>query len=149
MSLVIVGTLCFILPGILWGLFIFVSLRRSGRAIGTVVGHDAMPGVDGGSDLSAPIVEFQLPDGRKITFTEKIHSSENILDFLYELFARLVLKKDLDHIKVIYALDNPQKARVNKFSDIYIMPIVLIVFGLLITLYSVPVVADFIDSLSQ
>jgi hypothetical protein len=80
---------------------------RSQEAIGTVIGHDSASFE--GSELYAPIVEFQLPDGRKITFTEKMHSNENILDILYNLFSKFVLKRDLDKVKVLYDPNNPKR----------------------------------------
>src|SRR6266511_4339513 len=110
-AIIIFAVLCFIVPSFIWSLFLLVARLRSKEAIGTVIGQDANSFE--GSELYAPIVEFQLPDGRKITFTEKMHSNETILDILYNLFSRFVLKRDLDKVKVLYDPSNPQKARVN------------------------------------
>ena len=72
--------LCFILPAFVLGGFVFISGLRYKKTIGTVVGEDV---VNSDTDqLSAPIVEFETPDGRKITFTEKVHSNETILDII-------------------------------------------------------------------
>jgi hypothetical protein len=143
--MIYVGALCFIIPSFIWAFFLLVFRLRSKTAIGTIIGEDAMPGVDGGSDLSAPIVEFQLPDGRKITFTEKVHSNETILDFLYKLFSQYVLKRDMTKVLVLYNPNDPQKARVNSFSNLYFMPVLLFFIGFCMVLYGIPFSHSFLD----
>jgi hypothetical protein len=140
MVIIIFALLCFIVPGFIWALVLLALRLRSKEAIGTVIGHDT---VSSGDDLYAPIVEFLLPDGRKITFTEKTHSNETILDILYKLFSKLVLKQDTDKVRVLYDPNNPQKARVNSFGTIYFMPAFLFIIGFCIILYSIPVFQNF------
>ncbi len=141
MVIIIFALLCFIVPSFIWALILLAFRLRSKQAIGTIIGHDT---VSDGNDLYAPIVEFQLPDGRKITFTEKTHSNENILDILYKLFSKFVLKQDLDKVRVLYDPNNPQKARVNSFGTLYVMPAFLFLIGFCIILYSIPVFHDFL-----
>lgn len=145
MAIIIFALLCFIIPSFIWALVLLASRLRSKKAIGTVISHDASSGIDGGGDLYAPIVEFQLPDGKKITFTEKTHSNENILDILYKLFSKFVLKRDSDKVQVLYDPNNPQKARVNSFGTLYYMPAFLFLIGFCIILYSIPVFHDFLS----
>ena len=107
---------------------VFVSGLRYKKTVGTVVGQDVV-----GNDtdqLSAPIVEFETPDGRKIVFTEKVHSNETILDIIGNLAAVFVLKKDPNKVRVLYDPNDPQKARVNNFANLYMFPLVLFIFGL-------------------
>jgi hypothetical protein len=144
--IIVIGfaVLCFIIPSFVWAFFLLMSRLRSSVATGTIIGHDA-GSADG--DVSAPIVEYQLPDGRKITFTDKVYSNQTILDLLYELFLKYILKRDTDQVKVLYDPNNPQKARVNSFGNIYFMPIILFLIGLFISLYAIPGVHDILDSI--
>ncbi len=144
-AIIIFAILCFIVPSFIWALFLLVARLRSKEAIGTVIGQDANSFE--GSELYAPIVEFQLPDGRKITFTEKMHSNETILDILYNLFSRFVLKRDLDKVKVLYDPNNPQKARVNTFGNLYFMPAIVFLIGIFLILYAIPMFRDILDSI--
>lgn len=139
MVMIIFGVLCFIVPSFIWALVLLVFRLRSKTAIGTVIGQDANPGIDGGNDMYAPIVEFQLPDGRKITFTEKVHSSAGLLDILYRALSKFVLKRDHDKVSVLYDPNDPQKARVNSFGTLYFIPAFLFLIGFCIILYSIPV----------
>ena len=129
-----------------WALFLFISNLRYSVAIGTITGYHGAAGADN-TDVFAPIVEFQLPDGRKITFTEKTHSNETIFDMLYHAFLKYVLKKDVTQVKVLYDPNNPQKARVNSISNIYWMPIVMLVIGVCIILNSIPAIDNFITGI--
>lgn len=140
MMVIIFSVLCFIGPAFVWALFLIVSRLRSSTAIGTIIDHVA-GSTDG--DVSAPIIEFQLPDGRKITFTG-MYSNETILDMLYHAFLKYVLKKDTAQVRVLYNPNNPQKARVNSFGNIYFMPVILFGIGVCIILYSIPVFSNFL-----
>jgi len=122
MVIIIFAVLCFIVPSFIWALFLLAFRWRSKTAIGTVIGQDAVSGIDGGDDLYAPIVEFQLPDGKKITFTEKVYSSQGIPDYLFQIFSKLVFKRDPEKVTVLYDPNNPQKARVNSFGNLYFIP---------------------------
>ena len=139
--IVLFGALCFIIPAIIWGLFILAFRMRSREAIGTIIDYDIGHSEHG--EVSAPIVEFQLPDGTKITFTEPTHSNETILDVVSDLFSKFALKKDLNKVKVIYDPNNPQKARVNTFGNLYFMPALLFLIGAGIILYTIPAAREF------
>ncbi len=134
MITIIFSMLCFIGPAFVWALFLIISRLRSSTAIGTIIDH-AAGSSDG--DVSAPIIEFQVPDGRKFTFTGT-YSNSTIPDMLYEVFLKYVLKKDTTQVRVLYDPSNPQKARVNSFGNIYFMPIILFGIGVCILLYSIP-----------
>lgn len=138
--MILVGAFCFILPSLVWGIFILAFRLRSQTAIGTIVGESTAHGKLG--QVSAPIVEFELPDGRKITFTESTHSSESVFTMISDLFNKFVLKKDLNQISVIYDPKDPQKARVNTFTYLYFMPVILFVIGLCFILSAIPVFHD-------
>ena len=152
--MLIIGILCFIIPGIIWGLFLLAFRLRSKEAIGTIV--DTHTGQGELGQISAPIVEFQLPDGKKVTFTEKTHSNETIFDMIGSIFSKFVLKKDLNQVRVLYDPNNPEKARVNSFNYLYFMPVSLLLIGFCIILYAIPMFHDilapilyFIDRLTK
>jgi hypothetical protein len=139
---------CFIAPSFIWALFLVVSRFRSSTANGTIIDH-----VSGSSDgdVSAPVIEFQVPDGRKFTFTGT-YRNQTILDMLYEVFLKYVLKRNETQVKVLYDPNNPQKARVNSFGNIYFMPIILFIIGMCIILSSIPMfkpLFDFIDQIGK
>jgi hypothetical protein len=138
--MIIFATLCFIVPSVVWIIFILAFQLRSKRAAGTIVGYHGREG-----SRQAPIVEFQLPDGRKVTFTEPTHSTESIFDNISDLFNQFVLKKDLNQVTVLYDPNNPEKARVNSFIYLYIMPALLFVIGFCMVLYAIPVFHDMLQ----
>jgi len=141
-----VALLCFMLPAFVLGAFMFVSRLRYKRTVGTIVGQDVI-----GNDtdqLSAPIVEFETPDGRKIVFTDKVHSNETILDTIGNLVAAFVLKKDPNKVRVLYEPNHPQNARVNSFGNLYMLPLVLFAFGLFVMLSTIPGFEDFVGKLT-
>ena len=141
-----IALLCFILPALVLGGFVFVSGLRLKRTVGTVVGQHV---VDSDTDqLSAPIVEFETPDGNKITFTEKVHSNETILDVLGQLAAGIALRKDPNKVMVLYDPNDPQKARVSNFGNRYMLPLVLFACGLFIILYTIPGFEDLFGKLT-
>jgi hypothetical protein len=128
--------LCFILPAFVLGGAMFVSRLRFKKAVGRVVGEDVV-----GNDtdqLSAPIVEFETPDGTNIVFTEKVHSNETIVDVLVKLAAGIAFKKDPNKVSVLYDPNKPHNARVNNFGNLYMVPLVLFAFGLLVMLSTIP-----------
>lgn len=137
MNIVIAAALlCFILPAVVLAVGITLSTLRYKQTVGTIVGEDTVHGDTG--QLSAPIVEFQAPDGRKITFTEKVHSSEGILDIIANLVAKFAFKRDLNRVRVLYDANDPQKARVNTLGNLYMLPIVLFAFGIVVMLSTLP-----------
>ncbi len=137
MVIIIFSLLCFISPAFVWALFLVISRLRSNTAVGTIIDH-VSGSTDG--DVSAPVIEFQVPDGRKFTFTGT-YSNTTIPDLLYETFLKYIFKKDPAQVKVLYDPANPQKARVNSFGNIYFMPVILFVIGVCIILYSIPIFA--------
>lgn len=138
--MIFVGALCFIIPSIVWGLFLLAFRLRSKEAVGTIVDYHTGQGEYG--EVSAPVVEFQLPDGKKITFTEKTHTNETIFDMIGGIFSKFVLKKDLNQVRVLYDPNNPEKARVNSFNYLYFMPVSMFVIGSCIILYAIPFFHD-------
>lgn len=138
--MIFVGVLCFVIPSIVWGLFLLAFRLRSKEAVGTIVDYHTGQGEYG--EVSAPVVEFQLPDGKKITFTEKTHTNETIFDMIGGIFSKFFLKKDLNQIRVLYDPNNPEKARVNSFNYLYFMPVSMFVIGSCIILYTIPFFHD-------
>lgn len=138
--------LCFILPAFVLGGAMFVSRLRYKKAAGTVVGEDVV-----GNDtdqLSAPIVEFETPDGTKIVFTEKVHSSETIVDVLAKLAVGIAFKKDPNKVTVLYDPKDPHKARLNNFGNLYMFPLALFIVGLFIILLTIPGFEDLFGKLT-
>ncbi|MFN8413284.1 MAG: DUF3592 domain-containing protein [Anaerolineales bacterium] len=131
---------CFIGPAFIWMTFLIVSRLRSKTTVGKIIDY-ASGSSDG--DVSAPIVEFQLPDGQKVTFTG-MYQNQTIIEGLYEAFLQHGLKKGLTQVQVLYDPKNPQKARINSFSNIYLVPVLLLMIGFCIILYSIPVFHDFL-----
>ncbi len=136
MIMILLGVLCFIIPAVIWGLYLLAFRMRSMHAVGTIIDYH------GDSETQAPVVEFQLPDGTKVTFTESTHTSEGIVEFLIDLISRFVMKKDLNTVNVLYDPNNPQKARVNNFTYFYFMPILMFAIGFCIILYAIPMFRD-------
>jgi len=142
--MIILAALCFIIPSIVWGIFILAFRIRSREAVGTIVGYHGREG-----SSQAPIVEFELPDGKKVTFTEPTHATESIFDTISDLFNRFVLKKDLNRVKVLYDPNDPQKARVNSFKYLFLIPAILFLIGFCIILYAIPVFHDLFQPLIE
>lgn len=140
--LIVVAVLCLIVPSLVWGFFLLSFRLRSLETTGTIIDYHTSRGIYG--DISAPVVEFRLPDGRTITFTEKTHTSGTIFDLLSDLFSRFVLKKDTNSVKVLYDPNDPQKARVNTFTYLYFIPTLLFVIGLGLILFTIPAFREFL-----
>ena len=138
--MIIIAVLCLIIPSIVWGIFILAFRLRAKEAPGVIVGQSTAQGKYG--QIFSPIVEFQLPDGRKITFTEPVHSSESIFDLISDAINKFALKKDLDQVTVLYDPNNPEKARVKAFTYLYMMPTLLFVIGACMILYTIPAIHD-------
>ena len=123
-------------------------MLRSSRAVGRIIDYES-GSTDG--ETAAPIIEFQTPDGRTLTF-KGIFSNETVFDMLYGVFLKYVLKRDTSLVRVLYDPNDPQKARVNSFGNIYFLPVLLFIVGLCIMLSSIPMfspVFDFIDRITQ
>lgn len=123
-------------------------MLRSSRAVGRIIDYES-GSTDG--ETAAPIIEFQTPDGRTFTF-KGIFSNETVFDMLYGVFLIYVLKRDTSLVRVLYDPNDPQKARVNSFGNIYFLPVLLFIVGLCIMLSSIPMfspVFDFIDRITQ
>ncbi len=108
----------------MWAYNLFLVLRYE-KASGTVVGYDTQRGGKG-SGSQAEIVEFQLPNGEKVTFTDKAYLN------------RLILWGG-QTVSVLYDPNQPTRARVNKFSTLYLLPIVLTLVGAGIILSGLPI----------
>ena len=102
--MIFVTALCFIIPALIWGIFLLAFRLRAKEAIGTIIDFH------GDEESSqAPIVEFELPDGQKVTFTEPTHVSDSILTIVPDLYNALILRKDVNQIKILYDPNNPQQ----------------------------------------
>ncbi|MFN8400531.1 MAG: DUF3592 domain-containing protein [Anaerolineales bacterium] len=135
------GLFCFIVPAILWGFFLLLSVLRSSRAVGKIIEYES--GSSDG-DVAAPIIEFQIPDGRKFTF-KGMYSNESIFDIAYNIFLKYILKRDPSLVNVLYDPKDPQKARINSIGNIYFLPMVLFIVGLCIILSSIPMFRPLFD----
>jgi hypothetical protein len=101
-------------------------LRRAVETTGTVVGHKTINSPRGGS--THPVVEFQTPDGKTISFIDNAS-------------AGALVQVEGNTVKVAYDPKNPERARIKKFSALYLVPILVIIVGAGILLAGVPVFA--------
>ena len=62
--------------------------------------------------------------------------------------AAVALKKDPNKVMVLYDPNDPQKARVNNFGNLYMLPLVLFVIGLFVILFTIPGFEDFLRRLT-
>ena len=107
----------------MWSYNLYMVLRYE-KTTGTMIGYKTQRGGKG-SGSQAEIVEFQLPNGEKITFTDKAYLNRWI--------------EWGDHpVSVLYDPNQPTRARVNKFSTLYVLPIVLTLVGIGMLLSSFP-----------
>jgi hypothetical protein len=106
---------------------------RYEKTIGTRVGYDRQRGGKG-SGAEAEIVEFKLPNGETVTFIDKAYLN------------RIILWGD-GPVNVLYDPDKPTRARVNKFSTLYVLPIVLTLVGVGIILSQTPMFSGPIQKL--
>jgi hypothetical protein len=135
--MIYIGLLCLILPGMLWLLYTIWFRLRSRKAVGAIVDYKTHRGRNGSYQL--PVVEFQLPDGQTVTFTDSASVSDTgLLALLAGLFDYFVRKQGADNVPVIYNPSNPQKARINKFSSLYLMPLVIILAGGIVISFAFP-----------
>ncbi|MBC7879169.1 MAG: DUF3592 domain-containing protein [Anaerolineales bacterium] len=102
---------------------LFVVLRWE-KTTGTVIGYKSSRSSKGGV-IHAEVVEFQGPNGQTIQFTEKAYLSRFIF-------------REGQTVKVLYNPDKPTSARVNKFTTLYLAPMILTIVGIGLTLFSLP-----------
>lgn len=115
---------------------LFVVLRWE-KTTGTVIGYKSSRSSKSGV-THAEVVEFQGPNGQTIQFTEKAYLSRFIF-------------REGQTVKVLYNPNKPTSARVNKFTTLYLAPIILTIVGIGMTLFSLPmfngVMQKFLDFL--
>ena len=94
------------------------DIENFALASGMVVGNSYANVFNDGqvSGVYLPIVEFVLPDGRKIRFTDRVGS----LPPDYEVGASL---------EIIYNPDNPSNARINSWKRLWLVPVLLMIVG--------------------
>jgi len=119
--IIVISTVCG-LPFLRTGLY---EAYRENREIenfahisGTVVGNSYATVFDNGNVSGAylPVIEFVLPDERKIRFTDQVGSFPPD----YEVGASL---------EIIYNSENPSDARINSWKRLWLVPIILIAVG--------------------
>lgn len=106
---------------ILYNLFIVLRWEKT---TGTVIGYKSSRSSRGGV-THAEVVEFQAPSGQTIQFTEKAYMSRYIFN-------------EGQTVNVLYNPDKPTSARVNKFTTLYLAPMILTIIGIGLTLFSLP-----------
>jgi hypothetical protein len=144
--MIYIGLLCLILPGTLWLLYMVWFRLRSHQTVGVIVDYKTHGGENG--SYQVPVVEFQLPDGQTIAFTEKMSSNDSgLLALVGELFSHFVLKQSSENVPVIYNPNKPQQARINRFSNLYLMPVILILVGGGMIVFTFPQARAFIQPL--
>ena len=121
-------TICVAVPLLLLSFGMFVGnilfTLRAERTTGTVVGYETRRGSKGGA-TQAEVVEFQGPDGKTVKFVEKTSRSRFIMNTGHE-------------VNVLYNPDNPSKARINSFWTLYVSPIILLLVGLSLLIFNLP-----------
>lgn len=121
-------TICVAVPLLLLSFGMFVGnilfTLRAERTTGIVVDYETRRGSKGGA-TQAEVVEFQGPDGKTVRFVEKTSRSRFIMNTGHE-------------VNVLYDPDNPEKARINSFWTLYISPIILLIVGLSLMIFNVP-----------
>ena len=97
------------------------EIKNFAPAFGTVVGNSSTTIFNDGtvSNVFLPVIEFVLPDERKIRFTDKVGS----FPADYEIGAVL---------EIIYNPENPSDARINSWKRIWLVPVLLISVGSLL-----------------
>lgn len=142
------GGLCWVLPGIVWLLFTFFFYLRAQKTEGVIVGY-----ANSRKGGQKPIVEFSLPDGQKITFTESTSiSGAEILLLPVILFLYFFQKQKLDKVtspavSVLYDPRNPQRARLNSFGTLYGVQLFLIIIGTGIAMSGIPWIRELFQPL--
>ena len=144
--MIYIGLLCLILPGTFWLLYLIWFRLRSHQAVGTIVDYKTHGG-DNGS-YQTPVVEFQLPDGKTVTFTDSASiSNTGLLAAIGELFNYFVLRRGSDTVPVIYNPNKPQQARINTFSSLYLFPVIIVLVGCGIIIFAIPQTRTFVQPL--
>lgn len=156
MTVSLVISLCigfpFLLIGALWWLYNFNFILRATETTGKIIDHKN----DGSHGMIRPIVEFQGPDGKMLTFTEATgHASETSGGFLeliiilpvliWQMFAnRNKADQTIDTpeiVKVVYDPNNPSRAHIKSFWYFYGRPMILIAIGLFVGISGIPFIA--------
>ena len=128
---IICGLFTLILAGVFGGFGIFgirQSCKRKTKGIatsGVVVGHTERRHSGAASTTYSPEVEFQAPSGEKILFAASFSSRR---------LPTLGRK-----VKVLYYPDNPQDADIAASLSSWILPLLLLAFGLVSLFMSIVV----------
>src|SRR5690606_26618807 len=111
---------CVAVPILLLSLGMFVRsilfTLRAEKTTGTIVDFKTSSSSKSGV-TQAEVVEFQLPDGKTIQFTEKSYRSRIILNYG-------------KNVSVLYDPQNPTNAHINSFWTLYFVPVILLIIGL-------------------
>jgi len=132
-ALICVGALVVVI-GLAFCVHTLLFLRRAVETTGTVVGHKTI--TSSRRAASHPIVEFQTPDGKTITFTDNTSAGDWV-------------QIEGNTVKVAYDPNNPERARIKKFSALYLVPILVTVVGGVILLAGFPTFAGPIKVLTD
>ena len=89
-----------------------------------MVGYETRRGSKGGA-TQAEVVEFQGPDGKTVQFVEKTSQTRFIMNTGHT-------------VNVLYDPDNPENARINSFWGLYFFPITLLIVGLVLLIFNLP-----------
>lgn len=121
-------TICVAVPILLVSLGMFawsiLFTLRAEKATGTIVDFKTSSSSKSGV-TQAEVVEFQLPDGKTIQFTEKTYRSRIVLNYA-------------KNVSVLYDPQNPTNARINSFWTLYFTPVILMVIGLGLIIFNLP-----------
>ncbi len=124
LGLIICGALPILTIAVAMILYNLFLVFRWDKTTGTVIGYKSSRSNRGGV-THAEVVEFQGPNGQTIQFTEKAY------------LGRFIFREG-QTVKVSYNPDKPTSARVNKFTTLYLAPTILVMVGLGMILFSLP-----------
>ncbi len=110
-------SIVFVLGGLIFGVPGWKLYLRGSDARGRVA--DVSSKLSRGGITKAPIIEFSTQKNEKITFKSKVYTNWNT----YETG---------EAINVKYNRDNPEEAVVNNKFDIFVLPSIFIIAGLII-----------------
>lgn len=109
------GGLLFV-AGIVLAVTNFIFLSRAETAIGEVADHDdSGSSEEAGSELSTAVIRFKTKTGEQIEF--------KALEYAWMGF-------DSNNVPVAYDPQKPKRAKVKKFLNLHLFPILLILGGI-------------------
>ena len=101
------------------------------RAEGTVIAKKQTGHLNGGGSAYAPVVQFSASDGRTYVVTSDLSGAESAYQFG-------------QHVRILYAPNHPQGARIDAFAPLWTLPLVTGVVGAAFSLVPAIVVVSWL-----